>query len=477
MTLLGPRLKLALAALILLAGCAPHVAQICEPLELSYSGDLPAAVGALDKSPLATSDRNRFLYHVQRGHLLHLAAEWEASNREFELAAAAAAELAPASLSGTAADYTINENVKAYSGEDFERAYVHYYVALNYLMLGDREGALVECRRLDEVFRELDARYEEGTRRYEEDGFIRYLAALVYESEGKLDDARVDYELALRAYEGDAGRAIGVGVPDGLVRSLAEYDEFRDAGRLRPGAGADRAGLAQPGEIVIVIDSGWAPFKVEKSIEVPIYRPFVPEELRGTSNLAAVVKIAYPEFESVWQKPGGFLVGATPVDGSSVARDAWAERTQDMDALAQWTLQRRIGFVKLRSTLRATMKQIALATAKHEEAKRRGQDTDRPFSSPSGEGSVWAWILGWIIEDVATRAVAETEVADTRSWVTLPAEMWLARIQVDPGEYEVSIQPSGAAAPVVLGRVTVPPGGKAFRVARVFGGPHPVRCD
>ncbi|MCD4690441.1 hypothetical protein K8S17_03175 [bacterium] len=229
-------------AVLVLSGCAPHVTQLCRPLELSYAGDLEAAVSAIDETALAGSERNRFLYYTQRGHLLHLAGDWTASNVEFERAARVAAELEPVSLTGTVSDYTINENVKAYTGEDFERAYVHYYMVLNYLMLGDREGALVECRRIDEVLRALDARYEEGTRRYQDDGFIRYVSGLIYEAEGKTDDARIDYELAVRAYDGEVGIGAEMDIPAELLESLNRCALPRPTAPSAPGGST---GVAQ----------------------------------------------------------------------------------------------------------------------------------------------------------------------------------------------------------------------------------------
>ena len=458
------------AALVLacaLQGCSQHARVLCEPIDLMYRGEPAEAVSAIDETGLAGSHRDRFLYHAQRGHLLHLAGDFEASNREFEAAVATSDELEPWSATETLSDYTFNETVKDYAGEDYERAYLHYYMALNYLEMDDPSGALVECRRLDEVFRELDARYEDDGR-YQDDGFIRYLSGLIYESMGKMNDARVDFRLAVQAYGEGRGGETGVPVPMGLVDALEEAEEVR-------AAVGDSGSMA---EIVVIIDSGWAPYKVEKSVEVPIHRALVPEELRGRTNLAAVVKIAYPELIS---PPGAgvpFRVGLADSQGGRVSEVA-AERVQDLDALARWVLERRTPAIVLRSTLRATAKQVALARAKHEADEKRDKDSDkRAFANVHDEdGGLWKAALGWLFENVATRVVAETEQADTRSWVLLPAEIWIARLPVEPGEHEVIVRALDGSAPLSLGPVTVGPGEKVFRSARFFGAPHPVRCD
>jgi len=483
-----PATLVALVSVCLLAGCAQHARVMCEPLELMYRGDPAAAVIAIDETKLANSDRDRFLYHAQRGHLLHLAGDFEASNRELEAAGAVSDELEPWSVTETLTDYTFNETVKAYSGEDYERAYLHYYMALNYLEMDDLQGALVECRRLDEVFRELDARYEDDGR-YQEDGFIRYLSGLIYESMGHRDDARVDFRLAVQAYEEERGGETGVSTPGGLTRSLDRLeDPSGPADRTvipEPAAEPDtvpipaRAGHSGPqAEIVVVIDSGWAPYKVEKSVQVPIHRALVPEELRGRTNLAALVKVAYPEFVSASGAGVPFRAGVADSTGEC-AFAGTAERVQDLDALARWVLERRMPAIVLRSTLRATAKQVALAKAKHEMEEDRNEDSDEQPAAhvDDDDGGSWEAVFGWMFENVATIAVAETEQADTRSWVLLPAEIWMLRIPVRPGEHEVLVQALDGSEPISLGRVSVARGEKVFRSARFFGGPHPVRCD
>ena len=212
-------------------------------------------------------------------------------------------------------------------------------------------------------------------------------------------------------------------------------------------------------------------------MEVPIHRALVPEELRGRTNLAALVKVAYPEFVS----PGGagvpFRAGVADSAGNCTFSAA-AEKVQDIDKLARMVLERRKPAMVLRSTLRATAKQVALARAKHEREEERDKDSDkRPVSYVKDDDGLWKAIFGWLFENLVTHAVAETEQADTRSWVLLPAEIWLARIPVEPGEHEVMVQALDGGEPISVGRVSVSEGEKVFRSARFFGAPHPVRCD
>lgn len=475
----------ALALASIFAGCTQHARVLCEPLNFASRGMFEEAVLALDETDVRDSSDDRFLYHAERAQLLHLAEKYRESNVEFEKAAAAASELEPWSISETITDYTFNEAVKAYAGEDFERAYVHYYMALNYLALGDLEGAVVECRRLDEVFRELDARYEEDTGRYQDDGFIRYLSGLIYEAMGRRDDAFIDYELAVRAYEGESGEGAGMGVPSGLLRSFVCAGrelgrEERVAALVGPqdincptSFAGDSKGQS---EIVVLIESGWAPYKHEEALRVPIVREHVPEHYweSGWLEIDAVVKIALPAFESVPLRNSRFGIGVERVSEGNwgpAARTISAERAQDLDALARWTLERRTPALVARSGVRATLKTVAVLKAQHEREEGREER-----EKENEDTSFWTWLADVFVDHVIPVAVSEIEQADTRSWILLPSEIWVVRITAEPGEYELTLEPEQGAC-VYLGSVIVREGEKTFLSHRVFGSPHPMRCS
>jgi hypothetical protein len=469
----------ALAAITLLSGCAQHARVICRPLELVSGGQYSRAVEALDETSIADSPLDRLLYHLQRGHLLHLAGEYEKSNAEFEQAAAVADELEPISLTETVTDYTLNEASKAYQGEDYERAYVHYYMALNYLAMDDLEEALVECRRVDQVFRELDARYEEDTGRYQDDGFIRYLSGLIYEARGEYDEAFIDYRKAVLAYQGETGNETGMTVPSGLLRS------FVCAGR-RQGRGEDVAALVDSvgfecgpvpaSEIVVIVESGWAPYKTEAALRVPIVQERVPEEYWKRPDLEAVIKIAVPELVSVPDEEAGFSVTAVDAASPEPRTVAFAERAQDMDALARWALARRLPALIARSAIRTTLKTVGLLKAQD------AREEERKKKDEAGEERGWlSRLFDFAVDHVAPIVVGETEQADTRGWITLPSEIWIARLGVEPGEYEILVEPESGSGSLSRGRslgvVSVDRGQIVFRSCRVLDVPHPMRCD
>ncbi len=492
-------LALSIVCASLLSGCTQLAKVMCEPLALVYDGDAAGAVGSLDKTAIARSKNDRFLYRVQRGHLLHLAGDYEESNREFERAAAIADDLEPLSVTAMITDYTFNEAAKEYGGEDFERVYLHHYMALNYLMMGDDEEASVELKRLDQKLRDLDAQYDDDGR-YQEDGYIRYLSGLVYESLGQTDDAFIDYRLAVGAY----GRGAADRAPLGLTESLVCAGRSLGAGEaVRALVGTTSVACApEVSEIVVVIESGWAPYKEEASSYVPLFEDMVAESSVESVELGGLVKVAVARFVSASAAGRGFTAEVTRADrdgsagvgedagsGSNVGWSARAELVQNVEALARSELERRLPGMMLRSVMRATAKQIALAALRSEpddedesDDGHSGEDDSEASSAEDDEDDSWLTgffrsILGGLVKTAVTVAVAETEQADTRSWLLLPADIWLVRIPVEPGDYTLSVVPEGAGSAVSLGEVRVDRGEKVIRSCRIFGGPHPMECE
>ena len=147
-----------------------------------------------------------------------------------------------------------------------------------------------------------------------------------------------------------------------------------------------------------------------------------------------------------------------------------------MDALSRWAVARRLPALTVRSAIRTTLK--AVAVIKAQDAREQGSEEQ----AQKGEKRGWlSRIFDFAVDHVVPIVVGETEQADTRSWITLPSEIWIARVSVEPGEYDLIVEPEcedgrpcGARS---LGRVSVGAGETIFRSCRLVGGPHPIRCD
>lgn len=97
------------------------------------------------------------------------------------------------SVTEEAVSLMTSDATRVYRPMDYERIMINAYLALSYLLIGKNEDAMVECRRINNLVYKLK---NEGLKNYEESPFAWYLSAIIYETEKKYDDARIDFENA-----------------------------------------------------------------------------------------------------------------------------------------------------------------------------------------------------------------------------------------------------------------------------------------
>jgi hypothetical protein len=169
------------------------------------------------------SGKDRLLYYLDSGFAAHYASIFDTSNVRLTLAEDAADELFTKSISRAATSVLLNDNVLEYSGEDYEVLYTNLLKTLNYLSLGMFDDAFVEVRRANLKLEVLDRKYGDAARslqngveddtaqvqinydlakvRFNNDAFARYLSMHMYAADGMMDDARIDYDYLVRAFE------------------------------------------------------------------------------------------------------------------------------------------------------------------------------------------------------------------------------------------------------------------------------------
>jgi hypothetical protein len=87
--------------------------------------------------------------------------------------------------------------------------------------------------------------------------------------------------------------------------------------------------------------------------------------------------------------------------------------------------------------------------------------------APGGDAEGWGRLLGAIVN----LGTALLEQADTRSWQLLPDHLGVVRLQLPPGEHELTIEvgaAGGAPRQIELGSVQVRAGEMSFHSARVW---------
>ena len=192
-----------LISLLLFAGCVSARMSDTESGRLFREGRWEAATERLEKAykDAGESHRDALLWLLDLGILHHAQGNYELSNR-YLLRAEKIAEIKDyTSLGDEALSLLTSENVREYSGDEYEKVLIPVYLAMNYALQGLTEDALVEARKVNRILRRLK---DEGGRPYELNPFAYALSALLYESHADYSDAWLDAKEFMRLHPGGA---------------------------------------------------------------------------------------------------------------------------------------------------------------------------------------------------------------------------------------------------------------------------------
>ncbi len=405
-------LPLFLFGFLPLFSCAPSLKHYPQINQYLLKEDYASARKLIRKNKKAYPKRNAVLYFLDEGIISHFAGRYDDSNESFFKAESRMEELYTKSLSKRAASFLISDNTIPYRGEDFERAMVNLFMALNYARLGKWEDALVEARKVDNTLTVINNQYEEGKRNvYKEDGFIRFLMGVLYEAEGELNDAFISYRKAEEIYRTDYLPNYGVAPPAFLIENLLAaaqamdfYQEVAEIRQRYPGVTCDDArDKMELAEALFIHYNGLGPEKVEEAFAVPMPDGFV-------------VKVAYPTFvRRSYRTSHAVVTLRNAVSGHVICFPTVL--VEDIASIARLNLENRITRIKAKAILRATTKYLASKQAEKAAEERGGA------------------LAGLLVKMTANIAAAATEQADVRHWRLLPAEIRLGRALIPSGRY------------------------------------------
>jgi uncharacterized protein len=432
------------ACVVLVAGCATHAAKLADLRPQLSRGAYEQALGTVAKG---TGGKDALLADLERGMILHHAGRAAESNAAFAAAERTADELYAASLSEGALSLITNDLAASYRARPFEMAMVPYYRALNYLALGDREGAMVEARKASLLL----ARYVDATLagiergpttdldRTRNDPFLLYFSGMLYDWDGEINDAFIAYRNAAVAYQ-DLHGLLDLQIPAWLAADLertATWLGFQDeiehlravcpavfaaAGEPRPRGDSD-APTAGRGEVVLLVEVGFVPDRQQWRLDLPILKSDAYADQTvwawdltaraagaplavDASQISYWLSIAVPtlrETPSPVRQVRVGVPGTTPVTAAAAHHPA---------AIARLTFAAELPTVLFRTILRGLTKYLAT------------QQADR--QSP---------VLG-VLANIFSSV---TEVADTRCWLTLPERIHLVRLRLPEGEHDLRL--------------------------------------
>jgi len=420
-----------LLSLLFCVGCGSVATQkgFYEPITAELkNGDFHSAAQRIEaaKAKDKYKKKDRFLYYVDAGLAYHYASLFDTSNQRLTQAEDAADELFTRSISRAATSLLLNDNVLEYAGEDYEILYTNLVMALNYMAQDDFDGAFVEVKRANEKLNLLEQKYADASRRFGEgssndeeqveieysakkvrfnnDAFARYLSMHVYAADGKMDDARIDYDLLRSAFKEQPH------IYDFEVPEVKYYSE-------------DKSILS------VVALVGLSPVKEALNLRI------------RTDKDLDLVQVLYTD---PWRKDSEY--GHLPMPISEdyyfkfsipemVARPTEINRIrvysnselmgelqllEDVAKVTEETFQAKKWLVYLRTVARAVVKGLAAHKAKEK------VDT----------GGVGGWLKKAAV-DVATDVL---ENADLRCSRLLPGRIYVGDFEVEPGTYDLEIE-------------------------------------
>lgn len=401
-----------------LGGCATYSGSFVVVERNLAAQQYDAALSDIEKEK--ASKKDRVLYLLNKGMVLRMKRDFVASNTAFEAAKTEMDRLYAASVSENALSVMVNDSTVSYSGDNFERVLLHLYMALNYLELGQPDSARTEALQLDAKLREFAEKVPES--KQTEDAFTLYLTGMIYEDRGEWSDAMISYRNAYNVYKKyQANYAVSMpsmlktdlmrmARQQGLVEELEKYkSEF---GIELPNS---KAKVSDIGELVFVLNNGLAPIKREKAVN------------SFDATTASMVRIALPAYESRNKNVVAARISVN--DSQSVT-----EMMENIDAVAKKNLDAHMPAIVARSVARAVVK--AASNRQVRQAALNNKNNDNAL----------AGALGALAFQVATIA---TERADTRSWLTLPANIQMGRLSLPAGSYNVKVELLGANHQVV----------------------------
>lgn len=429
------RLILFLASALLLCSCANKAMTRYETLAPVLKKE--GFEGTIQKIEKEKDDlygeKSAFLYHFDEGMLFHYAGKNKESIKHFEQAEQIYEDLYTKSVTNEAAALVTNDNIRPYRARPFEVLLMYQYQILNYLAIGDLDGALVEVRRAQIA---SEALYQKDKEKVNDNGWLRYLSAIVYEMAGEEDDAAIAYLKAAKAFE-EGNVSMPKEVWEFINESLTNMDRDDDLKKLKstPLASTPKATEArQKGQEIIVVGyAGHSPilgemylsgtfvsagainltYKDGKTGKINSFTLIAPP-VAGAGSNTFHIGFALPEKKDLPQRTSLFSVN---LDGKMRVAP---ERVANIGAELDQNMRDENATTMVRTATRVVVRTIAAQKAK----------------SATNTGNGIFDLVKNIAVDVGQ---TQLEQADLRIGLFMPNTINVTRIPVDAGDHDVTI--------------------------------------
>lgn len=370
------------------------------------------------------------LLHLEHGTANHFAGRYTESNSHFTTAEDRIDYLYSKSVSRAVKSFITNDNALDYDGEDYEDVYLNIFKTLNYIHMEELESALVESRRIAHKLGQLDLKYNDlvdalskadttghakwktGDTNVQNSALGRYLSTILFAKTNKPDDARIEYENLLKAFN-EQPSVYAFETPSAYqMRNITEPDQYN---------------------VLVTGFSGRAPKKVQNDLRMYLDEPDL------------YLKFSIPTLEMY--KTQVDRVEVVVNDEEPIELDL----IEEMDVVAREVYKVKAPIIYARTVVRAFLKAVGSNALSKEISK---EDE----------------VLGEVANILGKIGQEATEKADLRGWQTMPGKAYATVLNLTPGEHHVVTNYYGNGRLLYSGTktITVDPGERLELVESLY---------
>jgi len=432
---------------LLLAGSIGVLATGCQTYQqknrvIGYwrVGDVSHAIAeATRKADKNTNNKDAIIWRLEQGATLRAAGKYEESNQAFEQAQEKMddyAQKAKTRLGQEMGALLSNQANLAYEGRSYDGIMLNTYRALNYLALGEAEKARPELIRADQRqseavadnSRRIEKTKAEAAQSKDEAMFAKAEAnpgfqAQVDNSMAGIRDVKMysDYVNPFTVYfEGLYFMANAAGASD-LERA---HKSFERAASMADGNEYVKQDLATLDGLFsgkplrpttyVIFETGCAPVRDQTRIDIPII-----------FSKVSYVGAAFPRLQ-----PQGDFQPTLTVTANGTRYNTQPVASMDGVIARDFKNDQPVVIIK---TIAATVTKAVAAYVANDAARQQGDD------------------FGLLVQVLTAGYQMAVNIADTRTWTTLPKEFQIARFPTPTdGKIELST-PNGIKMPLVIG--------------------------
>lgn len=404
-----------IALAIAISGCATDYTNDMRPVTSSLRMDRPdLAIEEFRENFTDSTGRNRLLYLMELGNLLRLTGNFPAAENLLLQADRLSDQQRGIELGQEIGAFLSSDQALEFRGADYEKVFINYCLAACYASENNMEDALVECRRVNDKLKVLNLSYGENRNRYSDDAFIRYLMGILYEKAGDFNNALIAYRNSAAVYDSSYASDYGITAPlrvkSDILRLSSELgmqSVYQDYSSTWPGVSWEGEGTdGEHGEVVIILEAGMIPARIDKSYT------FVLNDRIYKMSLPSIPNKRLESFSVILSsgdiQTQGFLA-------------------EDLAGIAGKNLEDQAGRDIVRAVTRLAVK-VGMTEV--------GEQIVEELTE---EDSGISRVTGFLLSVVG----AVTEKADLRAWLTLPSQIYIARLRLSDGEHPVRVIVNG----------------------------------